>query len=164
MNFLTPAFVRVNNPEKRKELTEWLRGIGYYVCPCCLFDGWNTLHCHRIERFETSCEVHGIPDYDKGTGYNIGWFKADNADKDNPSYDCGKNIELFKALAAMNKNNWDEQYVIDNAGNIGLCNVIPDASGIQYRCITMMGLSFNIDNYRKATVEEIVEYFKNNEK
>nr|DAP85934.1 MAG TPA: hypothetical protein [Caudoviricetes sp.] len=164
MKFITPCFVRVEDAEQRKELTEWLRGIGYYVCPCCLFDGWNTLHCHRIERFETSCEVHGIPDYDKGTGYNIGWFKADNADKDNPSYDCGKNIELFKALAAMNKNNWDEQYVIDNAGNIGLCNVIPDASGIQYRCITMMGLSFNIDNYRKATVEEIVEYFKNNEK
>lgn len=74
--------------------------------------------------------------------------------------DCGTNIELFRALAAMNKNNWDEQYVIDNAGNIGLCNVIPDASGIQCRSIMMMGLSFNIDNYRKATVEEIVEYFK----
>lgn len=24
MNFLTPAFVRVNNPEKRKELLKWM--------------------------------------------------------------------------------------------------------------------------------------------
>ena len=164
MKFTTPCFVRINNPDKRKELTEWLQGIGYYVCPCCLFDGWNTLHCNRIERLKTSYEVHGIPDYDRDTGYNIGWFKVDNTNEDNPSYDCGENVELFKALAAMNKNNWDEQYVIDNAGNIGLCNVIPDASGMQCRSIMMMGLSFNIDNYRKATVEEIVEYFKNNEK
>ena len=118
------------------------------------------VHCNRIERLKTSYEVHGIPDYDRDTGYNIGWFKVDNTNEDNPSYDCGENVELFKALAAMNKNNWDEQYVIDNAGNIGLCNVIPDASGIQCRSIMMMGLSFNIDNYRKATVEEIVEYFK----
>lgn len=161
MKFITPCFVRVEDAEKRKELTEWLRGIGYYVCSCCLFDGWNTLHCNRIERLKTSYEVHGIPDYDKDTGYNVGWFKADNADKVHPSYDCGENIALFKALAAMNKNNWDEQYVIDNAGNIGLCNVILDASGIQCRCVTMMGLSFNIDNYRKATAEEIVEHFKN---
>lgn len=50
MKFTTPCFVRVEDAEKRKELTEWLQGIGYYVCPCCLFDGWNTLHCNRIER------------------------------------------------------------------------------------------------------------------
>ncbi|WP_418968347.1 hypothetical protein [Alistipes putredinis] len=161
MKFITPCFVRVENSDARKELTEWLKGIGYHVCSCCLFDGWHTLHCDLIERLEAHYEVHGIPDYDKDTGYNVGWFKADNADKVHPSYDCGENIALFKALAAMNKNNWDEQYVIDNAGNIGLCNVIPDASGIQCRCVTMMGLSFNIDNYRKATAEEIVEHFKN---
>ena len=29
MTFTTPCFVRVENPEKRKELIEWLEGIGY---------------------------------------------------------------------------------------------------------------------------------------
>ena len=143
MNFLTPAFVRVNNPEKRKELTEWLQGIGYYVCPCCLFDGWNTLHCNRIERLKTSYEVHGIPDYDRDTGYNIGWFKVDNTNEDNPSYDCGENVELFKALAAMNDENDIEQIFISERG-------------LYIRCLRN---NANIDwlgKLRKATVEEIV--------
>lgn len=151
MNFLTPAFVRVNNPEKRKELTKWLQGIGYYVCSCCLFDGWNTLHCNRIERLKTSYEVHGIPDYDRDTGYNIGWFKVDNTNEDNPSYDCGENVELFKALAAMNDENDIEQIFISERG-------------LYIRCLRN---NANIDwlgKLRKATVEEIVEYFKNNEK
>lgn len=164
MNFLTPAFVRVNNPEKRKEVTEWLQGIGYYVCPCCLFDGWNTLHCNRIERLKTSCEVHGIPDYDKGTGYNIGWFKADNADKDNPSYDCGTNIELFRALAAMNNENDQEQWYSyteypTNESKNGVRRLI-------FNEHTRFDSFVDVPSgyYRKATVEEIVEYFKNNEK
>lgn len=29
MTFTIPCFVRVENPEKRKELIEWLKGIGY---------------------------------------------------------------------------------------------------------------------------------------
>ena len=151
MNFLTPAFVRVNNPEQRKELTKWLQGIGYYVCSCCLFDGWNTLHCNRIERLKTSYEVHGIPDYDRDTGYNIGWFKVDNTNEDNPSYDCGENVELFKALAAMNDENDIEQIFISERG-------------LYIRCLRN---NANIDwlgKLRKATFEEIVEYFKNNEK
>lgn len=146
MNFLTPAFVRVNNPEKRKELLKWMFDIGY----AGRYRIDNT-YSIIVAGLEGDCaDVAPDTTIEGLTAYEL--------------IDCGENVELFKALAAMNKNNWDKQYVIDNAGNIGLCNVIPDASGIQYRCITMMGLSFNIDNYRKATVEEIVEYFKNNEK
>lgn len=146
MNFLTPAFVRVNNPEKRKELLKWMFDIGY----AGRYRIDNT-YSIIVAGLEGDCaDVAPDTTIEGLTAYEL--------------IDCGENVELFKALAAMNKNNWDEQYVIDNADNIGLCNVIPDASGIQYRCITMMGLSFNIDNYRKATVEEIVEYFKNNEK
>ena len=116
-----------------------------------LFDGWNTLHCNRIERLKTSYEVHGIPDYDRDTGYNIGWFKVDNTNEDNPSYDCGENVELFKALAAMNDENDIEQIFISERG-------------LYIRCLRN---NANIDwlgKLRKATFEEIVEYFKNNEK
>jgi hypothetical protein len=109
------------------------------------------LHCNRIERLKTSYEVHGIPDYDRDTGYNIGWFKVDNTNEDNPSYDCGENVELFKALAAMNDENDIEQIFISERG-------------LYIRCLRN---NANIDwlgKLRKATVEEIVEYFKNNEK
>lgn len=151
MKFTTPCFVRVNNPEKRKELTEWLKGIGYHVCSCCLFDGWNTLHCRGIDRLKIAYEVHGICDYDEETRYSIDQFKAENAEKRNPSYDCGENVELFKALAAMNNENDMEQIFISERG-------------LYIRCLRN---NANIDwlgKLRKATVEEIVEYFKNNEK
>ena len=105
MKFTTPCFVRVEDAEKRKELTEWLKGIGYYVCSCCLFDGCNTLHCRGIDRLKIAYEVHGICDYDEETRYSIGQFKAENAESRNPSYDCGENVELFKALEAMNDEN-----------------------------------------------------------
>ncbi|WP_440179758.1 hypothetical protein [Alistipes putredinis] len=153
MKFTTPCFVRVEDAEKRKELTEWLKGIGYYVCPCCLFDGWNTLHCNRIERLKTSYEVHGIPDYDRDTGYNIGWFKVDNTNEDNPSYDCGENVELFKALAAMNDENDNEQYFVTELAGSSYCVHKNRNTNLEYSLTC-----------RKATVEEIVEYFKNNEK
>lgn len=65
MKFTTPCFVRVEDAEKRKELTEWLEGIGYYVCSCCLFGGCNTLHCCGIDRLKIAYEVHGICDYDE---------------------------------------------------------------------------------------------------
>ena len=112
MKFTTPCFVRVEDAEKRKELTEWLKGIGYYVCSCCLFDGCNTLHCRGIDRLKIAYEVHGICDYDEETRYSIGQFKAENAESRNPSYDCGENVELFKALAAMNDENDREQWFI----------------------------------------------------
>ena len=144
MKFTTPCFIRIIDAEKRKDMIEWCLHIGYeYIYP------------PKEERLSDKviCDTYCV-----GVAHDAQTFTALNC------IDCGTNIELFKALAAMNKNNWDEQYVIDNAGNIGLCNVTPDASGMQCRSIMMMGLSFNIDNYRKATVEEIVEYFKNNEK
>ena len=101
MKFTTPCFVRVEDAEKRKELTEWLEGIGYYVCSCCLFGGCNTLHCCGIDRLKIAYEVHGICDYDEETRYSIDQFKAENVAKGHPAIDCGENIELFKALAAM---------------------------------------------------------------
>lgn len=68
--------------------------------------------------------------------------------------------KLLKRLRQQSGDNWDNLYVIDNAGNMGFCEVIPDARGVKCRCVTMLGIAFNIDNYRAATAEEIIEYFK----
>ena len=150
MKFITPCFVRVPDPAKRKELAEWLRGIGYEACRCCLFDGWNTLHCSTIG------EVHGIPDHDGDSGYNIGWFKAEDADKDHPSYDCGENFELFMALAAMNDENDREQWFTDESGHFEKCRV-EEANIVGW--VMLYGKT-----PRKATADEIVEHFKKREK
>ena len=155
MTFTTPCFVRVENPEKRKELIEWLERIGYHVCSCCLFDGWNTLHCRGIDRLKIAYEVHGICDYDEETRYSIDQFKAENADSKHPAVDCGENTELFKALAAMNDENDREQWFTDGY-HFELCPTNKAdmvAWHMMYRT-----------KPRKATAEDIVEYFKNNEK
>ena len=151
MTFTTPCFVRVENPEKRKELIEWLERIGYHVCSCCLFDGWNTLHCRGIDRLKIAYEVHGICDYDEETRYSIDQFKAENADSKHPAGDCGENIELFIALAAMNYENYREQWFVEE--------------GRMFKCTSdkINNYPYNWPNTRKATAEEIVEYFKNKE-
>lgn len=167
MTFTTPCFVRVENPEKRKELIEWLEGIGYHVCSCCEFKGWNTLTCGPVERLKTTYEVHGVPDYDKETGANIGQFKVENALKNNPAIDCDDDIDCFKALAAMNDENDRDQW-FTNGSDWGIFRSTPppkgyehwgDTEGMEFFCLPN---SLDVENYRKATAEEIVEYFKNN--
>lgn len=150
MKFTTPCFVRVEDAEKRKELAGWLGGIGYAECRCCLFDGWNTLHCGTVSEMDGGSEVHGIPDCDGDTG--VGMFKAGEAAKEYSAYDCGANIELFKALAAMNDENDREQWFIDELGRFEKCRA-KEANIVGW--IMLYGKT-----PRKATAEEIIEHFK----
>ena len=168
MKFTTPCFVRVEDMDKRKELTEWLKGIGYYVCPCSLFDGWNTLHCRGIDRLKIAYEVHGICDYGEDTQYSIGQFKAENAKKHSPSCDCGENVELFKALAAMNDENDREQWFTNSEDwMLSLYDDFDGAMTTAAECEAgNVGCYTYCEEYgfRKATAEEIVEYFKTKKK
>ena len=77
------------------------------------------------------------------------WLTDANRDG---AYDCQTDTDLFKALAAMNYENYREQWFVEE--------------GKMFKCT-----SDKIDNYtynwpttRKATAEEIVEYFKNKER
>jgi hypothetical protein len=132
MTFTTPCFVRVENPEKRKELIEWLELIGYKL-EYLRNDGVIVLTSeNRVYVYGEA--VHEIikSDYD--------------------AIDCGKNIELFKALAAMNYENYREQWFVEE--------------GKMFKCTSdkINNYPYNWPNTRKATVEEIVEYFKNKER
>lgn len=136
MTFTTPCFVRVENPEKRKELIKWLKGIGYRI----LFSARHSL----IES-----ELRYI------SAHKQGYVMADSplsCDEWIESIDCGENIELFKALAAMNDENDREQWFVEE--------------GRMFKCTSdkINGYSYHWPTTRKATAEEIVEYFKNNEK
>ena len=84
--FTTPCFVRVEDAEERGKLSEWLKGLGYILFKC---DG-PVIYCID-DYFQAVATSH--PSYPNKLG--IG---------------CGYNIELFKALAAMNSENDREQW------------------------------------------------------
>lgn len=128
MTFTTPCFVRVENPEKRKELIEWLEGIGYTHFPF----------------IRDSCLIATDSD---------GRIWLTDANRDG-AYDCQTDTDLFKALAAMNDENDREQWFTDGY-HFELCPTNKAdmvAWHMMYRT-----------KPRKATAEEIVEYFKNKE-
>ena len=75
-----------------------------------------------------------------------------------PSYpyiDCGTNEELFIALASMtdNENGLCDYYIVTDDGYPHY------TKGSIHRCLPLQS-SIHPSFYRKATIEEIIEYFK----
>lgn len=130
MKFSTPCFVRVEDAEKRKELMEWISRIGYMVY-CWCWDG-----CVRVIRCWTS--PNGVS---KAVGYPCKQVRKSDID-------CGCNIELFMALAAMNQENDREQWFTNGhewvkcPDDVVTKQVIPSYS-----------------DYHKATTSEIIKHF-----
>lgn len=139
MKFTTPCFVRVEDAEKRKELAVWLSSIGRYVSPAVTSSDDHKDWVIVTEPYD--------PDLD---GYVGIWAKTPKS----PAFiDCGKNIELFKALAAMNDENYNEQYFVTELAGSSYC--------VHKNRNTNLAYSLTC---RKATVAEIIEYFKKSEK
>lgn len=159
IKFTVPCFVRVDNAEERKKLLDWCEDIGYRVCSCASFDGWNTITCSMVERNGILFpEVHGIPDKDPDTGYSIEQFKMDNGQKPFPEIDCGGDVLMFKAIAALNDKNDREQWIIDRRGGWLLCGfnsveefVVNAGCGVW---------PMWVHDFRKATVEEVIDHFQ----
>lgn len=87
----------------------------------------------------------------KDTTYCCSYEEAEFV-SDDTTIDCGTNVDFFRALAAMNDENDREQWFVEE-GRMFKCN----------------GKKLNNYSYhalytRKATAEEIVEYFKEREK
>ena len=139
MKFTTPCFVRVEDAEKRKELAVWLSSIGRYVSPAVTSSDYHKDWVIVTEPYD--------PDLD---GYVGIWAKTPKS----PAFiDCGENIELFKALAAMNDENYNEQSVVTELAGSASC--------VHKNRNTNLAYSLTC---RKATVAEIIEYFKKSEK
>ena len=130
MTFTTPCFVRVENPEKRKELIEWLESLGY-----------------RLEYLRND-GVAVLTSENRVYVYGEVVYEIIKSDYD--TIDCGENIGMFKALAAMNDENDREQWFVSNEGSEWAI------------CKKMLNVYSGV-LCRKATAEEIVEYFKNKE-
>ena len=139
MKFTTPCFVRVEDAEKRKELAVWLSSIDRYVSPAVTSSDYHKDWVIVTEPYD--------PDLD---GYVGIWAKTPKS----PAFiDCGENIELFKALAAMNDENYNEQYFVTELAGSSYC--------VHKNRNTNLAYSLTC---RKATVAEIIEYFKKSEK
>lgn len=135
MKFTTPCFVRVEDAEKRKELAVWLSSIGRYVSPAVTSSDYHKDWVIVTEPYD--------PDLD---GYVGIWAKTPKS----PAFiDCGEDIELFKALAAMNDENDNEQYFVTELAGSSYCVHKNRNTNIAYSLTC-----------RKATVAEIIEHFK----
>lgn len=130
IKFITSCFVRVKDAKKRTDLFKWLFDIGYAgrhqinmansIIVVGLEDG-----CVDVAHCNTSDEL---------AAYGL--------------IDCGENIGMFKALAAMNDENDNEQYFVTELAGSSYC--------VHKNRNTNLAYSLTC---RKATVEEIIEHF-----
>ena len=135
MKFTTPCFVRVEDAEKREELLDWLQYIGYDLYQSARSFNYPILCCNMID--DEPGNVYG--EYAEELTGLCGIF----------AYDCGENIELFKALAAMNDENYNEQYFVTELAGSSYC--------VHKNRNTNLAYSLTC---RKATAAEIIGHFK----
>lgn len=134
MAFLTPCFVRVDDPAEREKLIEWMEEIGYTHLPF-------------------------ISESDKISTDSNGMIWLTDANRGG-AYDCGTCVDLFRALAAMNDENDREQWFVvqkDISDFYDIDDIIYHKGDMFFN---ESGEPLVEKNFRKATAEEIVEYFK----
>lgn len=141
IKFLTPCLVRVDDAKKRRRLLIWLQEIGYDLYQSARSLNYPILCCNMID--DEPGNVYG--EYAEELTGLCGIF----------AYDCGDNIELFKALAAMNDENDYMQWYVNEITDrwslcIGMDHVEDDPIISKWE-----GLARH-----KATAEEIIKHFK----
>lgn len=132
MTFLTPCFVRVEDTAEREKLVDWCVKLGYYYVDTPV---------EERNADKVVCDEHCV-----GISHDPQYFTNTECT------DCGSNIGIFKALAAMNDENDLEQWFIEG-GRMFKCN-----------SKKLNNYSYHALYTRKATADEIVEYFKTREK
>lgn len=133
MGFTTAAFIRRNTPDLRKRL----EALGYkeYGNPFQITDD---------SKLITTIDGEYVP-------YNV--------PLDDSFIDCGTNEDLFLAIAALRDDTDNNQMFINGKGDWGICR---DGSDGGLEGLDFYGIpnDLNVDNYHKATVEELIEHFK----
>lgn len=154
MGFTTLCFIRKNTRELRKKLIE----LGYKSSrvigdneKLCLATGFNKYTYITSEMFDSK-DPH------------ITWNCAGRID-------CGTNEELFLAIAALrDDSNYMQWFIAESSLSVSFGDAIgndhyfiePKGSfffwGIEYQNATIIS-----GNFRKATVDELIEHFKTEE-
>lgn len=142
MAFTTPCFVRVEDAAERKKLIEWLEEIGYIFNDCFI----GTRDCAVSKYLKQFYAIAGDPHISR-------MCKALDSKPEYSNYiDAGTSVDLFRALAAMNDENDREQWFVVDDGFEE--EMVCSKSEVDYDYI------LSCYDHRKATAEEIVEYFK----
>ena len=135
MVFTTAAFIRRNTPELRKKLEE----LGY--------------NCSSLRRDRSClCTAAYLNVYHS---IHPEWLDNEDIRKTN-DVDCGTNEELFLAIAALRDDTDDNQWFTDG-NDWFLCRYLK--VGMHYQ--DMPEILF--EKWYKATVEELIEHFKEKE-
>lgn len=149
MGFTTPCFIRKNTETLRKKLEE----LGYNI----LNSGNTTLDAHNYDGNGSHKSIEEgraiITSY--GNLYGV-IYDIDTVTKKG-RIDCGTNEELFLAIAALRDDTDKNQWFTDGDKWI-LCPEIKLSTYWVYNDIDV-----NIDTVHKATVDELIEYFKGKE-
>lgn len=141
MKFTTPCFVRVEDAEERKSLAKFLADLDRYVSPSVTEND-----------DEKDWVIVAEPDDDDD---GIGYVGLRAKHPKSPEFiDCGDNIKLFKALAAMNENDYMQWFVNENTGRWSCC------CGIDHVEDDPVISKWDGCARHKATVFEIINHFK----
>lgn len=140
MGFTTPCFIRKNTEALRKKLEE----VGYKMLSPIEYDN---LEC------------------------SDNWVNDIKSLNDCNGIDCGTNEDLFLALAALrNDTNNNQWFIAESSLSVSFDDAIGNDHyfvepkgrfffwGIEYQNSTII-----LGNFRKATVDELIEHFKTKE-
>lgn len=148
MGFTTAAFIRRNTPELRKKLEE----LGYYKNS----PKW-TNDCSIIWAYQYPEKGFDTPNYVIADSFDIPFDKHSRLC--GKFIDCGTNEELFLAIAALRDDTDDSQWFVYPPENIWF---ICDDDDINYAREnireSVQAAWFHCSH--KATVEELIEHFK----
>jgi hypothetical protein len=153
MGFTTAAFIRKNTPELRKKLEE----LGYIK---------------NSPKWTDDCNIIWAYQYSEEKGFDTPHYVIANAfdipfDKHSrlcgKFIDCGTNENLFLAIAALRDDTDNNQMFINGKGDWGICRDNTEYGGLSGIDFYGMPNDLNVDNYHKATVEELIEHFKGKE-
>lgn len=145
MGFTTPCFIRKNTPELRKKLDE----LGYRL--------------FGAELNEDLC-IFTEPEYGL---YSVEFFSNIPHPDETDSVDCGTNEELFLAIAALRDDTDENQWFTDGkdwAYRLRPSYCAPCVTIYKTLAFDHIPEDFKMENYHKATVEELIEHFKEKEK
>lgn len=132
--FTTPCLIRKNT----KELRDWLTLIGYQYGGQDANSGAKGIYCNKGEFFEV--------------------YKYTKPSRDFKIIDCGENMDMFKAIAALRDDSPFMQYFIYEKRT--LLNKVGKWIICYHKGSNLFGKYIKNGTLRKATVEELIEHFK----
>ncbi|MDC7140125.1 hypothetical protein [Bacteroides finegoldii] len=155
MGFTTPCFIRKNTPELRKKLEE----LGYVKNSPIWTD-----NCSIIWAYQYPVKGFDTPNYVIANSFDIPFDKHSLLCGE--FIDCGTNEELFLAIAALRDDTDENQWFTDGkdwAYRLRPSYCAPCVTIYKTLAFDHIPEDFKMENYHKATVEELIEHFKEKE-